>query len=265
MALRHLLRRRYHMSTPTITTNPELFDSVSYEPLTEPVTAPCGHSLNRTTYYQVLAANPLCPTCRSRLPHTVPAINITLRDMVARLLLAPGPVAAVAVSPPLLRESPNPITFRATKSGSRVRLSFTTDENPAATLPTLFYLCIDNSGSMGEASANAATTVGSDASLLSRSALVRHSVASLIKIARPDDMIAACLFDTNALIVLRPTRMDVAGQAHAETKLPQIRPGGGTNLWMALRTVLEDIKSTPPPPEYNVCILFQTDGESDPQ
>jgi len=34
---------------------------------------------------------------------------------------------------------------------------------------------------------------------------------------------------------------------------------------MALRTVLEDIKGTPPPPAYNVCILFQTDGESDPQ
>jgi len=201
----------------------------------------------------------------------VPAINVTLRDVVAAALSgATGPsgghsglpAPAPAAAP---RESPAPISLKATRNAGRVRLSFTTEENPTATMPTLFYLCIDNSGSMGEASANAATTVGSDASLLSRSALVRHSVASLIKIARPDDMIAACLFDTNALITLRPTRMDAAGVAHAETKLPQIRPGGGTNLWMALRTVLEDIKSSPPPPEYNVCILFQTDGESDPQ
>lgn len=258
---------------PSFTTHPALFDSVTYEPLTEPVTAPCGHSLNRATYQQVLAANPLCPTCRARLPHTVPAINISLRDMVADALAGggatgpSGPAAAAAPAPAPARESPAPVALQATKNadGSRVHLSFTTTENPAATMPTLFYLCIDNSGSMGEASANAATTVGSDAALLSRSALVRHSVASLIKIARPDDMIAACLFDTNALIVLRPTRMDAAGQTHAATKLPQIRPGGGTNLWMALRTVLEDIKSTPPPPEYNVCILFQTDGESDPQ
>ena len=252
---------------PSFTTHPALFDSVTYEPLTEPVTAPCGHSLNRATYQQVLAANPLCPTCRARLPHTVPAINITLRDMVAAALAgggATGP-SGPAAAPTPTRESPAPVALQATKNGDRVHLSFTTTENPAATMPTLFYLCIDNSGSMGEASANAATTVGSDAALLSRSALVRHSVASLIKIARPDDMIAACLFDTNALITLRPTRMDAAGQTHAATKLPQIRPGGGTNLWMALRTVLEDIKSTPPPPEYNVCILFQTDGESDPQ
>ena len=256
-----------NMSTPTITTHPALFDSVTYEPLTEPVTAPCGHSLNRATYQQVLAANPLCPTCRARLPHTVPAINITLRDVVAAALSGGAAASATptATAPAAPRESPAPISLKATKNGDRVRLSFSTEENPVATLPTLFYLCIDNSGSMGEASANAATTVGSDASLLSRSSLVRHSVASLIKIARPDDMVAACLFDTNALIVLRPTRMDAAGQARAETKLPQIRPGGGTNLWMALRTVLEDIKGTPPPPEYNVCILFQTDGESDPQ
>ena len=260
------------MSTPTITTHPALFDSVTYEPLTEPVTAPCGHSLNRATYQQVLAANPLCPTCRARLPHTVPAINVTLRDVVAAALASTGgsgSAGAGAGSAPAVRatarESPPPVAVRATRNAGRVRLSFTTEENPAATMPTLFYVVVDNSGSMGSASANAATTVGSDASLLSRSALVRHSVASLIKIARPDDMIAACLFDTNALIVLRPTRMDAAGQTHAETKLPQIRPGGGTNLWMALRTVLEDIKSSPPPPEYNVCILFQTDGESDPQ
>ena len=256
---------------PSFTTHPALFDSVTYEPLTEPVTAPCGHSLNRATYQQVLATNPICPTCRASLPYTVPAINITLRDMVAAALSgtsgATGPSGGHSAAPAPAREPPAPISLKATRNarGSHVHLSFTTEENPAATMPTLFYLCIDNSGSMGEASANAATTVGSDASRLSRSALVRHSVASLIKIARPDDMIAACLFDTNALITLRPTRMDAAGQAHAETKLPQIRPGGGTNLWMALRTVLEDIKSTPPPPEYNVCILFQTDGESDPQ
>ena len=256
---------------PSFTTHPALFDSVTYEPLTEPVTAPCGHSLNRVTYHQVLAANPLCPTCRARLPHTVPAINITLRDMVAAALAgtsgATGPSgsSAPATAAVAARTPPAPISLKATRNAGRVHLSFTTTEDPAATMPTLFYLCVDNSGSMGEASANAATTVGSDASLLSRSSLVRHSVASLIKITRRDDMIAACLFDTNALITLRPTRMDGAGISHAETKLPLIRPGGGTNLWLALRTVLEDIKSSPPPPEYNVCLLFQTDGESDPQ
>jgi hypothetical protein len=59
--------------------------------------------------------------------------------------------------------------------------------------------------------------------------------------------------------------MDVAGKALAKMKVPEILPSGGTNLWIALYTVLEDIKRNPPPTGYNVCILFQTDGESDPQ
>lgn len=270
---RYFLRSRYlkKMSRlPSFTTHPALFDSVTYEPLTEPVTAPCGHSLNRTTYLQVLASNPLCPTCRARLPHTVPAVNITLRDMVTTALSGDGtsggatgpsgaPAAGVSIA---LRVRPDPITLRATKKEGRVHLSFNTTEIPEATLPTLFYLVVDNSGSMAEASANAATTVGSDASLLSRSALVRHSVASLIKIAGPRDMLALCAFHSDATILLRPTRMDDAGKARAETKLPLIRPDGGTNIWTALWTVLEDIKSSAPPPDYNVCVIFQTDGES---
>jgi len=248
---------------PSFTTHPELYDSVSYEPLTEPVTAPCGHSLNRITYHQVLASNPLCPTCRAHLPNTVPAINITLRDMVARLLGPPsGAVTAATPAEIQVRVQPDPITLRATKKEGRVHLSFNTTENPDATLPTLFYIVVDNSGSMAEASANAATTVGSDASLLSRSALVRHSFASLIKIARPQDMLALCAFHSDATILLRPTRMDDVGKARAETKLPLIRPDGGTNIWTALWTVLEDIKSSAPPPDYNVCVIFQTDGES---
>ena len=260
----------------SISTNPELYDSVSYEPLTEPVTAPCGHSYNLDTYRSLISANPLCPICRAPLPRTAPAVNIVLREMVARALTS-GPTSSNSAgsssapsAPPALptihpRKEPAPISLRATKSGGRVHLSFSTAEDPASTMPTVYYDILDTSGSMGAASANEATTQGSDASRISRSALVRHSVSTQIESARPDDMVAVCVFDTSAKIILRPTRMDAAGKALAKLKVPEIRPGGGTNLWNALYTVLEDIKRNPPPIGYNVCILFQTDGESDPQ
>ena len=261
----------------SVSTNPELYDSVSYEPLTEPVTAPCGHSYNLDTYRSLISANPLCPICRASLPRTAPAVNIVLREMVARAL-ASGPTSsatssnsassaasAAATARSIARKEPAPISLRATKQGSRIHLSFSTTEDPASTIPTLYYDVIDNSGSMGYASANESTTQGSDASRISRFALVRHSVFTQIESARPDDMIGVCVFDTSAKIILRPTRMDAAGKALAEMKVSEIRPGGGTNLWIALYTVLEDIKRNPPPTGYNVCILFQTDGESDPQ
>jgi len=257
----------------SMNTNPELFDSVSYEPLTEPVTAPCGHSFNLNTYRTLVSSysttGPQCPICRAPISRQPPAVNITLREMVARAL-TPSASSSVSSCPSVAGRmdfrAKDPITLTATKSttGNRIRLSFNTTDDPTKTMPTLFYDILDNSGSMGSPS-TATSIAGSDASRLSRSALVRHSVATQIELTRPDDMLAICLFDTSTSIVLPPTRMDAAGKARAKQALPLIRPCGGTNIWNAIMTVLENIKAVPPPPDYNVCILFQTDGESDPQ
>ena len=65
------LRKKISNEQMSMNTNPELFDSVSYEPLTEPVTAPCGHSFNLNTYRTLVSSysttGPQCPICRAPL------------------------------------------------------------------------------------------------------------------------------------------------------------------------------------------------------
>ena len=56
---------------------------VCWEVLYDPVTLPCGHSLDQRCLQKVLATEQRgCPTCRAPLPAEVPAVNVQMREMV---------------------------------------------------------------------------------------------------------------------------------------------------------------------------------------
>ena len=56
---------------------------VCWEVLYDPVTLPCGHSLDQRCLQKVLATEQRgCPTCRAPLPAEVPAVSVQLREMV---------------------------------------------------------------------------------------------------------------------------------------------------------------------------------------
>ena len=63
---------------------------VCMEVLLDPVTLPCGHSLDKACLEQVIATTPLvrgrrapcCPTCRGRVPKPPPCVTVSIRDVV---------------------------------------------------------------------------------------------------------------------------------------------------------------------------------------
>ena len=68
--------------------DPSCCCTVCFEVLLDPVTLPCGHSLDQRCLQKVVAAasggtgQRACPTCRKALPAELPAINVQMRDLV---------------------------------------------------------------------------------------------------------------------------------------------------------------------------------------
>lgn len=62
--------------------------AVCMEVLMDPVSLPCGHTLDQKCLQQVIASTTCgkacCPTCRDPVPEPYPRINVTIRDMVER-------------------------------------------------------------------------------------------------------------------------------------------------------------------------------------
>jgi hypothetical protein len=127
---------------------------------------------------------------------------------------------------------------------------------------------IDISGSMGgratEAKPIAPGQKAEDSSLLSRTDLTAHSVRAIVNTLSPDDSLTIIGFDTTASIYLPPTVMTVGGRTAATAAVDQIKPRGGTSFWAGLKAALTTLETAFDPAANNV-ILFQTDGESDPQ
>ena len=69
---------------------------VCWEVLLDPISLPCGHSLDKACLERVIATAPLlpgrgrarakrmpcCPTCRAPVPKPTPLVNVTIRDLV---------------------------------------------------------------------------------------------------------------------------------------------------------------------------------------
>jgi len=60
--------------------------AVCFEVLLDPVTLPCGHSLDQRCLQQrVVAGHRACPTCNSPIPDKPPAVTLALSRMLERL------------------------------------------------------------------------------------------------------------------------------------------------------------------------------------
>jgi hypothetical protein len=73
--------------------------AVCFEVLVDPVTLPCGHTLDqRCLQLLVAAGGSACPTCRKPLPAELPDVNVQFRTGVQRQY----PLQQVAPPPPLV-------------------------------------------------------------------------------------------------------------------------------------------------------------------
>ena len=62
---------------------PECSCAMCNEALLDPVTLPCGHTLDQRCLQSAVAAGQrLCPMCRAPLPTVLPPVNVLLRDMM---------------------------------------------------------------------------------------------------------------------------------------------------------------------------------------
>jgi len=73
-------------SEPEAEIDPDCKCAVCFEVLLDPVTLPCGHSLDQRCLQKVLdsGGQRACPTCRKKIPADPPAISRVLCAMLER-------------------------------------------------------------------------------------------------------------------------------------------------------------------------------------
>jgi hypothetical protein len=272
------------MSAPNPADNTRFCCPVSLCVMTDPITTPCGHTFDRSTIqtlfnaaqsnysYSVFGGSaPVhCPTCRAVLPlatvhtHTDYTLKGIIEDAVAVFTGPPRsvPSSVTLTVQPSRGTAPVPsLTF----TGNHIQVSVPPE---APTLRLNMIAVIDISGSMGgratEAKPIAPGQKAEDSSLLSRTDLTAHSVRAIVNTLSPDDSLTVIGFDTAASIYLPPTVMTAQGRAAATAAVDQIKPRGGTSFWAGLKAALTTLETAFDPAANNV-IIFQTDGESDPQ
>jgi len=261
---------------------------VTQEIMTDPVSTPCGHTFERATLQNIDAHRGYhgrweCPTCRAPWPASFTAAaptNFALKGAIEAALASgalqrspsgsgivaagPGSVlsgggGASAAAP--VASLPIEVKVERIQDTDNVLITLTTAADAEATLPITAIVALDNSGSMGEPSADPTTQKGTDAVAFSRSDLVRHSWATVPRLLGPKNKGALVIWDNASQEALRPTVMTAAGIAAAKTCESRIKPSGGTNIWGGLLAALTVAARTP---DENNVIIFQTDGEPDP-
>jgi len=261
--------------------NPEFICPVTQSVMTDPVSAPCGHTFDRSTLvnideYRSTHGLWKCPVCRAAWPSNftpnAPS-NFALKALIDYVVkatsftssLTPAPTSSVTsdASPPPPPPPPIQVTMNRIKGSNEILISLNVDEAPDATMRTLFIDCLDTSGSMDSSSVDT-TQKESDAAIFSRADLVKHSIATQIELLRSDDELAIIKFSDNADVLLDPTPMNTAGRTKARDCLTKLRSSGGTNIWAGLHKAYS-IASRPEHANKNIVIIFQTDGEPTPE
>lgn len=257
------------MSASTMNTMSEHFICpITQEVMTDPVIGSDGITYERSAIEAWFAAgHATSPLTRQPMASRSLVPNIALRSAIAdalKALAAHAPAAAVSggagVAP-----APAPTLSVTRRPGGDLVIKIAEDA-AAAALPTIIIDVLDISGSMGNAAAEPSRNA--EAAAFSRADLVQHSVATQIELMRPNDQLGIVLFDHGVTEALQPIAMNAGGRTAAKSVLPMIRPSGGTNIWTGIQRGLamaeRALASAAPSNRYNVALIVQTDGESDP-
>ena len=252
---------------------------VTQDIMTDPVSAPCGHTFDRSTLQNIEAHRSThgewrCPSCRTVWHHSFTSAAPTNYALKAAIeaAVAAGSLQSTASSSSSSSSSSNSSSAAEAVAGIEVKVdrvagsdkvivTLTTAANPATTLPVTAIVALDTSGSMGEPAADPETQKGTDAVAFNRADLVRHTWATIPHLLGPKNKASLIIWDNSSNILLGPTAMTPAGIAAAKACEPRITPTGGTNIWGGLLAALTVAARTP---DDNNVIVFQTDGESDP-
>ena len=203
--------------------------------------------MNLDTYRSVVASastySPLCPVCRALINRQTPGINITLRDLVRRMIGgAVGGAGAAAVG----GAAPAAVPFKG------VRLAVAAETLPLDGGKLLhvqvkapvdgeeegadYILGIDESGSMESAVWVAVETGRMGAS---RYGLVAHVIRTMVAMMTDKDRVAIVSFNDTAKVRLGLTVMTTDGKVLLNRVLDSIRPDNATNIYGAVEKMAE--------------------------
>jgi Mg-chelatase subunit ChlD len=170
----------------------------------------------------------------------VPAINITLRDLVQRLLGSALVVPAVpAVAAPAV---PAAEPFKGVRLQVGAETHVCADDSRILHLQVKapvdgeeegadYLLGIDESGSMGSI---AWVQVDKGQVGVERLDLVKHMVATMAAMMTPKDRVAIVGFSDRVQLRLPLTQMTDSGKALLKSRLDALRPNGSTNIYGAV-------------------------------
>lgn len=238
---------------------------ITQEVMTDPVIGSDGITYERSAIEAWFAAgHATSPLTRQPMASRSLVPNIALRSAIADALKAsPAPAAAPAAAAPAPAAGPSVSVTRRPGGDLVIKI---TEDSAASALPTILIDVLDISGSMGNAAAEPSRNA--EAAAFSRADLVQHSVATQIELMRPTDQLGIVLFDHGVTEALQPIAMNAGGRTAAKSVLPLIRPSGGTNIWTGIQRGLamaeRALAAASGGQRYNVALIVQTDGESDP-
>ena len=131
--------------------------------------------------------------------------------------------------------------------------------------PTNMIFVIDTSDSMTTITtttenASSESSESTNLYVLSRLALVKHSIRTVIEVLNENDSICLITFSNYATVVLEITKMTEDGKEKALQVLERIDAVGLTNIWDGLRVALLNVEKITDP-TVNISVLLLTDGE----
>ena len=128
------------------------------------------------------------------------------------------------------------ITFESTKFNNEkyVLININPPEY-GKRMPTGLVAVIDVSGSMNK---EASKFIG-----YSRLDLIKHSLNTIVKALKDDDVFGIVTFSDNAAVILEPTRMNVLGRELAHETITEMYKDCSTNLWEGISFGLELLKN----------------------
>lgn len=232
----------------------EFMCPITYELMADPVVLDDGQTYERSAIAAWLQTHRTSPLTNRSVSGTMNP-NYALRAAIERWV-ATAPVA----TGPITRAEK---TFKVNSlDGGFVQVSC----DQTTPVDTAIIAVIDNSGSMGEASAKPGGGAAAEANLFSRLDLVKHSLRTVAALAAESNAALGMVkFSSDAKVTFPVRKMDVAGVAEATKAIDALIPEGATNVWAGLRHALRQAKLyATANPDTNIHIILLTDGEPTP-
>jgi len=232
---------------------------ITLDLMTDPVIAPDGHTYERYAIEDWLKINKTSPVTNLPLTSNNLIPNIALRSTIEEMTKKN---VKVKHEEPIIDDVDDIITidYGTSKSdnGNSILHVRVVPPEDGKRKPTVFIFVTDVSGSMGTSVVLSESETENNG--FSRLDLVKHSMKTIIQMLQPQDYISIVPFSSSAILQLPLTQMNEFGKKMATSKIEQLNPDGGTNIWDGLRLAIEIAKNDLCK-NKNVAIVLLTDGE----